>query len=261
MPLFSSLRRRANFRMMTPSLGRLVFGMMILVFTSGLVRAERVLLNWSEQIVGEPPAHLSTPDWQISLRYDPKAKIIDTKSDPVNPLPDSSLALVVPTRTSETACVKLELHPFLQRESPKKGWMELDLALAEDDMIVIALHANPSVSESRFGADSKKNGMPLYTLFFRGGKTTLVHPETGGGGGENFELSPPLMRDEPHKIRIAWDFEGEKPVITLLFDGEPFLAKDEAVVLGVDPAVRDHNIDPVDISVYKGYLGKITVSE
>jgi len=235
--------------------------MMILVFTSGLVRAERVLLDWSEQIVGEPPAHLSTPDWKISLRNEPKAKIIDTKSDPVNPLPDSSLALVVPTRASETASVKLELHPFLQQEPPKRGWMELDLALAEDDMIVIVLYSNPSVSESRFGPDSKKNGMPLYTLYFRGGNTTLVVPEEGGGGGERFTLSPRLLPYEPHKVRIAWDFEGEKPAITLLLDGEPLFAKDEAVVLGMDPAVRDHNIDPVQISVYKGYLGKITVSE
>lgn len=256
MSSFSSLPNRVISRMMTPTLGRLVFGMMILVFTSGLARAERVVLDWSEQIVGEPPVLLSGPDWKISVQSGLETKIIGPKSDPINPLPDSPLALVVPTSGSSSTFVRFDLHPFLQQEPPKKGWIEFDLALTEKGMIAVYLNSSPSESETL-----RSDKTQLYTLYFRGDDTTLVVPSAGGGGGERFVISPPLLVGEPHKIRIVWDFEGEKPPITLLLDGEPFLAKDEPAVLGVDPAVQDNNINSFVIFLHSGYVGKITVSE
>jgi len=256
MPSFSRFRRLANFRMTIPPLRRLFFGMMIFAFTSGLARAERPLLDWSEQTVDEPPALLSDTAWMIFLQNGPAAKIVGTKSDLTNPLPDSPLALAIPMGI-ESANVVLHLYPFIHQEPPKKGWVEIDLALIENGMIIIDL----GTSSSGSGPAPAYDGTILYHLYFRGDKTTLVSPEAGGGGGENFEISPPLMSGEPHKIRIAWDFGGEKPAITPLLDGEPFLRKSEPVVLGVDPARTVQGIDFVRISVYSGYLGKVIASE
>jgi len=238
--------------MITPALGRLVFGMMILVFTSGLARAERVLLDWSEQTVNEPPAFLTAPAWKISLRGEAKTKIVDAKSDPANPLPDSPLALVV----SEKGYVALSLQPFFEQDPSIKGWIELDLALPEKGLIGIALISSPPDSPA-----PQSDSTTLYTLHFRGDDTTLVIPGVGGGGGERFTLPPRLLPGEPQKVRIAWDFEADQPFITLRLNGEPLLRRSEPVVLKIDPTVQDTNINSLIIFVYSGYLGKIVVSE
>ena len=245
--------RRTRFSTAIQPLVRLVAAVILLGVATGSVRAERILLDWSEQVVNEAPAALSG-NADLLLRGELVTKIVDAKSDPANPLPDSPLALFVQSKNALSHAA-IFLSPFFHQEAPKKGWVEMEFSLADDGMIMIRLGAgSPDPKPSR-----EYDGTVLYTIHLQADKDPLVVPREGNG--QRFFLSPPVMGIEPHKIRIVWDFEGEKPVITLLLNEEPLLKENGPVALGVDPAASFNGIDRINISVRSGFLGKLTVSE
>ena len=220
----------------------------------------RTVADWSKQIPGLDVTSPSA-DIYFSVRHEAKPIVAGDQTDPRTPFAKADQALFV-DGPDTTAVVAIAINPFFYEVPPPKGWVELEFALSDPSTIVISLGVDSSSSDSPV-VNPLYDGKTLFSLFLRGHDVPSLLLREGKEITQRISLPPRVAIDEPHLLRVAWDWTSDNPGVSFFIDGEPIVGPDlEPYFLPVPTDSLKKGVDWLSIFVNRGaFLGKITASE
>ncbi len=221
----------------------------------------RVVVDWSEQSAGHPPARDLNDQARVASWGTGKVEmlVVDANTDPPSPLPKGRPALLVTRVEGDGAAGGIFFKPFTN--PPLRGWMEFEAVL--DETLTLAVSAG-NESESLDPPDSK--GRPLFGSTLRPDNAVSLRLDPGvllGGAEEESQyLSIPatVPSGMPTRYRILWDFETDPATIAFCVHGEwggdPYAP---ARIIEVNPEVAKSGIESFRI-MGNGVIGNVSVS-
>jgi len=223
----------------------------------------RVLLDWSEQIAGEP-AKQPTPEIYFAARHEAAPVIVDAQTRPPSPFPNEK-ALHLPLSENPDTTVAIFFNPFLYEAPPPKGWIEAEV-MSQSGIISIGLGVDSTNMESVETMATGDDGKILCTVFMiaEGERPLIVtRPSEDGQDMDRIPLSSGITMGTPHVFRISWDWTSDQPGLEFQMDGEPLLINNTDKTLPVDIKNLSKGIDKLTIFLNQGgnFLGKVTASE
>lgn len=222
--------------------------------------AERIVLDFKDQVPGsELPS--AVDDAHLMALNAPKIAFLSAETSPPSPFPDGVHSLLVEQGDDSNARVRVRIKPFFASTVPKVGWVELEL-------VVNSLTHNGVEIGSGGGSGLASAQNPVFegkvilglNLNVENPVDVVTFPTESRK--ERKQGSPSPVKGVPFRLRIAWDFSGEIPTISLLINGEVLQDLSGGNLILEIPKEEVHDgVDYLSLMLRNAILGRIIASE